>query len=74
MTDGTQKTILVSKPDGQDQQHEASETAAAASTWMAGGSQTRFNNIYLGEKYDATLDTQFQGWSTVGCVARIPQH
>ena len=28
---------------------------------MAAGSPTRFNNIYLGERYDATLEAQFEG-------------
>ena len=28
---------------------------------MAAGSPTRFNNIYLGERYDAALEAQFEG-------------
>ena len=60
MTDGSQQTLLTSTPT------HAFASASTSPSWLAGGSQTRFNNIYLGEKYDATLDAQFKGWSTVG--------
>ena len=50
LSDGSQQTLLTSVP----------------SSWAAAGSPTRFNDIYLGEKYDATLDTVFDGWSSTG--------
>ena len=34
-------------------------------TWRAGGSPTLFNNLYLGEKYDARLEDCFDGWSSI---------
>lgn len=52
MTDGSQKTLLTS----------------SASDWEAGGSPTTFNNIYLGERYDARKETPSNAlvWATVG--------
>jgi alpha-L-rhamnosidase len=52
MTDGSQKTLLTS----------------SASDWEAGGSPTTFNNIYLGERYDARKEDPSNAfsWATVG--------
>ena len=63
LTDGSQQTILTSKPASAPVSPAAS---APSSSWVAGGSPTRFNNIYLGEKYDATLDAHYRGWSSIG--------
>ena len=55
-SDGTQHTVLTSKP---------------GKVWEAGASPTTFNNIYLGEKYDAAVELKQGGptaWSTAaGC-------
>ena len=50
MSDGTQHTL-------------ASTAASELASWKAGGSPTVFNNIYLGEKYDARLAAAAVGWS-----------
>ena len=54
MSDGTQKTILSS----------STQTGA----WLAGGSPTTFNNIYLGEHYDARKEDPAgpSAWSMPG--------
>lgn len=54
MSDGTQKTLLSSSEAGE---------------WHASGSPTTFNNIYLGERYDARKEPtpgSPLAWSTVG--------
>jgi len=56
MSDGTTRTI-------------ASTAAGELSSWKAGGSPTTFNNIYLGEKYDARLDANAKGWAGPAGVA-----
>jgi alpha-L-rhamnosidase len=52
MSDGSQKTILTS----------------TAAEWEAGGSPTTFNNIYLGERYDARMEDAGNAlaWATIG--------
>ena len=58
MSDGSQKTLLSS-----------SSGTGGAANWTAASSPTTFNDIYLGEKYNATLDPANAGphsWSTVG--------
>ncbi len=54
MSDGTQKTLL---------------SSSVADDWRAAGSPTTFNNIYLGEHYDARKEAvpgNPLAWSTVG--------
>lgn len=63
MSDGTQKTLLSSSS-------AAADAGADAAGWTAASSPTTFNNIYLGEKYDATMDAPDHAggrnaWSTV---------
>ena len=41
-------------------------TTSSTTGWKAGGSPTTFNNIYLGEKYDARLEAAAAGWSSAG--------
>ena len=50
MSDGTQKVLASTAP---------SELAS----WKSGGSPTTFNNIYLGEKWDARMVASHLGWS-----------
>ena len=52
MSDGSQKTLLSSSLDA---------------NWTAASSPTTFNDIYLGEKYDATLEPAggAHSWSTI---------
>ena len=50
--DGSRLTLLQSATDG--------------GTWLAGGSPTRLNNIYLGERYDATLAAAHANWASLG--------
>eukprot|EP01047_Picozoa_sp_COSAG01_P055638 COSAG01_NODE_6218_length_3786_cov_2.327638_2_plen_354_part_00 len=50
MSDGTQRVL-------------ASTARTHLSGWRAGGSPTTFNNIYLGEKYDARMAKAAVGWS-----------
>ena len=38
-------------------------SSSEASEWKSGGSPTTFNNIYLGEKYDARMEASFAGWA-----------
>ncbi|CAB9517107.1 Alpha-L-rhamnosidase [Seminavis robusta] len=35
-----------------------------SSPWLASGSPTTFNNIYLGEKYNALFEDLYRGWTT----------
>lgn len=49
LADGTTHTLLESSRSG---------------NWRAGGSPTTFNNIYLGERYDARLEAGFNGWAS----------
>ena len=54
MSDGSQKTVL---------------SSSEAEEWHASGSPTTFNNIYLGERYDARKEAvpgTPLAWSTVG--------
>ena len=56
MRDGSQKTLL------------SSSSAAGGASWTAASSPTTFNDIYLGEKYNAALEPADAGplsWSTV---------
>eukprot|EP00928_Gymnodinium_smaydae_P037929 TRINITY_DN26270_c0_g3_i1.p1 TRINITY_DN26270_c0_g3~~TRINITY_DN26270_c0_g3_i1.p1 ORF type:complete len:1010 (-),score=119.70 TRINITY_DN26270_c0_g3_i1:356-3385(-) len=41
-------------------------SSSRAFPWRASGSPTTFNNVYLGEKYDARLERHFVGWAEVG--------
>ena len=38
--------------------------------WLAAGSPTVFNDIYLGEKYNAQLEPFYDGWTTVSYQPR----
>lgn len=40
--------------------------STTAKNWKTGSSPTLFNNIYLGEKYDARLEKQYHGWLDAG--------
>ena len=44
----------------------ARTAAGGTGGWRTGGSPTTFNNIYLGEHYDARLAVASAGWSSVG--------
>jgi alpha-L-rhamnosidase len=44
-------------------------SAGASSDWFAAGSPTVFNNIYLGENYDARLEPAFDSWTTTSYSA-----
>ena len=57
MSDGTHTTLLTSS---------SSSSGAGGAAWSAASSPTTFNSIYLGEKYDATMESApGNGWSTV---------
>jgi alpha-L-rhamnosidase len=55
LASGAQRTLVKSSSDG--------------GAWRAGGSPTLLNSIYLGERYDATRDAAYAGWSTAGFSA-----
>eukprot|EP00041_Stephanoeca_diplocostata_P037610 m.1430057 g.1430057 ORF g.1430057 m.1430057 type:complete len:1055 (+) comp25071_c0_seq3:71-3235(+) len=70
-SDGTKVTIAKSTAPSSDSRDTASPTEehgtrAATASWMAAGSPTTFNSIYLGEKYDARLEQGYEGWTSVG--------
>jgi alpha-L-rhamnosidase len=44
----------------------SSQVVGTDSSWRMGAGSTLFNNIYLGEVYDARLDATTAGWSSPG--------
>lgn len=62
--------ITLTKSSTATAARRASEEGKASMTtpsqWLASGSPTTFNSIYLGEKYDARLEPAFVGWASVG--------
>jgi alpha-L-rhamnosidase len=62
MSDGSQRTLLVSS--------STPTHSAGGGGWAAASSPTTFNNIYLGEKYDARMepDAGANSWSTLAAL------
>ena len=52
--------VLATMSDGTEKVLASSDSPA---DWKSGGSPTTFNNIYLGEKYDARMEAAAAGWA-----------
>ena len=63
-SDGSILSLLDSKAATVSPIGGQTTAAMGQSSWVASGSPTIFNNIYLGEKYDARLESNFKGWKT----------
>ena len=55
-TDGRVESLVKSSADNEDDTEKHHE-------WLASGSPTTFNNIFLGEKYDARLESLYHQWN-----------
>lgn len=48
-------------------------SVATDTSWQAGASPVRFNNVYLGERYDARAEAAVDGWATAAFNGSWPR-
>lgn len=69
-SDGTEQIIASGADDAplstSTSTAATSGTATGTDSWQVGDSALLFNNIYLGEYYDARLEAKTKGWSSAG--------